>query len=375
MIAIDVPSSPRVKNAVHQIVDVVAYFFGVTPAQIYGPRRFTRIATARQAVMYLANQNARFSTCYIGESIGRDHTTVMHGIRATQKAIALDAEVARQFALLAMLMPATRPPPRNRLTLNPKRFLIDRAKLDQLEDPMRIRVLDIEATPAEVADARQAISEFLNKGQNAPAAIAPPEPAVLPPPASTLIQSAEDSRFNICEECRQPLVDGKWEYETDGQGEKICHTCRPPAAPLGRQRLPELEKQRPETARTAPPPAKKRGRPMKSAVISGIHRLLTTPTKGAPKDNKTFPDVDSKRKRGRYVVWKESDPTDRRSAAEWCEIMGKRPGTFNTNMAHARDRGRDHFTTADGVKFFFAQASAGDAASPRPLDDVSDDAD
>lgn len=232
MIAVDVPSSPAPlqKNAVHKIVDVVADFFGVTPAQIYGPRRFTRIAAARQAVMYLANQNLRLSTNHIGESLGRDHTTVMHGIRATQKAIALDGEVARQFALLAMLLPEPRPVPRHRLQPSPKRFLIDKSKLDQLEDPMRIRVLDIEATPAEVADARQAISEFLNKGQAAPAVAAPPEPppAALPAAAAPA-PSIEAERVDKCESCEKPVEEGR--YRIDRDGCYLCFDCYPPTAP------------------------------------------------------------------------------------------------------------------------------------------------
>ena len=65
---------------------------GVSPDDIIGPQRFRDIAHARQEVAWQVRQahdafgNPRFSLPQIGTWLGgRDHTTIIHAIRAHEK--------------------------------------------------------------------------------------------------------------------------------------------------------------------------------------------------------------------------------------------------------------------------------------------------
>jgi chromosomal replication initiation ATPase DnaA len=70
------------------IVAFVAHHRGVSSAEIISPTRLGDIVRARQEVMYLARQQTfsdgrhRYSFTMIGKLLGgRDHTTVLHGVR------------------------------------------------------------------------------------------------------------------------------------------------------------------------------------------------------------------------------------------------------------------------------------------------------
>ena len=69
-------------SEVAEIVADVSRRHRVPPADIYGMRKFRQMVHARQEVMALAHA-AGLSTTQIGRALGgRDHTTVMWGIRA-----------------------------------------------------------------------------------------------------------------------------------------------------------------------------------------------------------------------------------------------------------------------------------------------------
>ena len=72
--------SLRLDNISMMVVDVAAEA-GIPPAAILGPRRDKRTAQARQAVMYMARLDGH-SLNDIGRVLSRDHTTIMHGIKA-----------------------------------------------------------------------------------------------------------------------------------------------------------------------------------------------------------------------------------------------------------------------------------------------------
>lgn len=56
---------------------------GISAKTLIGPRRFGRLAEARQVAMYLARQLTTKSYPQIGHILGnRDHTTIMHGAKA-----------------------------------------------------------------------------------------------------------------------------------------------------------------------------------------------------------------------------------------------------------------------------------------------------
>ena len=67
------------------IVSVVCNYRGVLPQQIKSPQQVRFIAYARQEIMYLAKRIADLSYPQIGDFLNRDHTTIMHGVRAVEK--------------------------------------------------------------------------------------------------------------------------------------------------------------------------------------------------------------------------------------------------------------------------------------------------
>jgi hypothetical protein len=70
----------------HRIADVaadVARAHGVCLADVCGPSRLRHLVRARQAVMHRLVHVDRFAVSEIGRFLGgRDHTTVLHGVRA-----------------------------------------------------------------------------------------------------------------------------------------------------------------------------------------------------------------------------------------------------------------------------------------------------
>ena len=76
------------------IIQGVAITMGVTPDEIKGRSRMARLVRARQSVMWIAHRQSRWSLGSIGQAIGgRDHTTVLHGVRAVAASIDADPAV------------------------------------------------------------------------------------------------------------------------------------------------------------------------------------------------------------------------------------------------------------------------------------------
>lgn len=94
------PPRPRLTPII-AIQHIVALHLGVPPASLRGPRRTPGVVLPRQTAMWLAKWLTVQSTVDIGRRFGgRDHTTVLHGIRQTDKRIAADAEFAATVAKL-----------------------------------------------------------------------------------------------------------------------------------------------------------------------------------------------------------------------------------------------------------------------------------
>ncbi len=72
------------RSTVSKIVDAVSEATGIPARHILSQKRTAAVARARQIVMYEARQ-AGLSLTQIGDAMGRDHTTVMHGIRAEKE--------------------------------------------------------------------------------------------------------------------------------------------------------------------------------------------------------------------------------------------------------------------------------------------------
>ena len=85
-----------------EIIAVTAIAYGYTPGDLQGASRRQRLVEARHVAMFLCRRLTDLSLPKIGKLIGgRDHTTVMHGIRKTKQRISSDPSLARQVSKLS----------------------------------------------------------------------------------------------------------------------------------------------------------------------------------------------------------------------------------------------------------------------------------
>lgn len=84
-----------------EILSEVSAVFGVSVTEIKSAQRNKHVVLARQTAMWLAKKITRRSLPEIGYYIGqRDHTTVMHSIRATETRIDGDEDLRRAIVFL-----------------------------------------------------------------------------------------------------------------------------------------------------------------------------------------------------------------------------------------------------------------------------------
>ncbi len=80
-----------------EIFDVVTRYFNIKVSDLQGKRRNQSIAFPRQVCMFLARKHTRYSLEEIGGYFGgRDHTTVLHGVRSIERSMKVDREIAQQ---------------------------------------------------------------------------------------------------------------------------------------------------------------------------------------------------------------------------------------------------------------------------------------
>ena len=97
--------------SIQAILDAITRYYDIKLTDLLSKRRHKSIAQPRQVGMYLARKHTRYSLEEIGGYFGgRDHTTVMHAIRAIEGKrgddVSLDHDVAR---LEEQLISSTRP--------------------------------------------------------------------------------------------------------------------------------------------------------------------------------------------------------------------------------------------------------------------------
>ncbi len=95
------------KVTVEEIQRKVSEHYNIRLSDIIGPRRVRVIARPRQVAMYLAKQLTTRSLPEIGRRFGgRDHTTVMHGVRRIEELKTLDNQIAEDLELLRRALEA-----------------------------------------------------------------------------------------------------------------------------------------------------------------------------------------------------------------------------------------------------------------------------
>lgn len=75
-------------HLVRDIARHVAEGFGIDPERLLGKQRVARFAWPRQVAMYLAIELTGRTYVEVGRALGRDHTTVVHGVNQVRDRIA-----------------------------------------------------------------------------------------------------------------------------------------------------------------------------------------------------------------------------------------------------------------------------------------------
>jgi chromosomal replication initiation ATPase DnaA len=96
-----VQEHPSTRSRFGKIIDLVAAEFEVLREAIISERRDAEPALARHVVMALAQRQLAYSLPRIGRLIGRDHTTVLHGIRRIDALCKADPAFAARLDVLA----------------------------------------------------------------------------------------------------------------------------------------------------------------------------------------------------------------------------------------------------------------------------------
>ncbi|SPH23463.1 Chromosomal replication initiator protein DnaA [Defluviimonas aquaemixtae] len=95
------------KVTIEEIQRKVAEHYNIRLADMIGPKRVRTIARPRQVAMFLAKSLTTRSLPEIGRRFGgRDHTTIMHGVRKIEELKATDSQLADDLNMLQRLLEA-----------------------------------------------------------------------------------------------------------------------------------------------------------------------------------------------------------------------------------------------------------------------------
>jgi chromosomal replication initiator protein len=95
----------RPASSPERIMKAVCQHFEVSPADLCSPRRPQALSFARQAAMYLLRERTELSLSEIGDVLGgRDHTTILHGVRKIEEGVTSDGRVRDHVSRLRQLL-------------------------------------------------------------------------------------------------------------------------------------------------------------------------------------------------------------------------------------------------------------------------------
>ena len=103
----DVLRASERKITVEEIQRKVSDYYNIRLSDIIGPKRLRSYARPRQVAMYLCKQLTSRSLPEIGRRFGgRDHTTVMHGVRRIEELKLTDGQIAEDVEMLRRALEA-----------------------------------------------------------------------------------------------------------------------------------------------------------------------------------------------------------------------------------------------------------------------------
>jgi len=95
------------KVSIEEIQRKVAEHYHIRLADLVGPKRLRSFARPRQVAMYLAKTMTSRSLPDIGRRFGgRDHTTIIHGVRKIEELMGIDSQIADDLELLRRALEA-----------------------------------------------------------------------------------------------------------------------------------------------------------------------------------------------------------------------------------------------------------------------------
>ncbi|MCU9836304.1 chromosomal replication initiator protein DnaA [Ruegeria sp. WL0004] len=103
----DVLRASERKITVEEIQRKVSDYYNIRLSDIIGPKRLRSYARPRQVAMYLCKQLTSRSLPEIGRRFGgRDHTTVMHGVKRIEELKMVDGQIAEDVEMLRRALEA-----------------------------------------------------------------------------------------------------------------------------------------------------------------------------------------------------------------------------------------------------------------------------
>lgn len=87
-----------------QIIKAVAEFFNIAPEELAKRNRKKEVVEPRQIVMYLMRDILEMSYPYIGEKMGRDHTTAIHAVEKISQEINKNSSLNQKINLIRDLI-------------------------------------------------------------------------------------------------------------------------------------------------------------------------------------------------------------------------------------------------------------------------------
>lgn len=79
---------PRGRAQVEAVLQAICDYYGVARPVLLGKSREMTVAQARQVAMYLLREDAGLTATQVGQELGRDHSTVLHGHARIASALA-----------------------------------------------------------------------------------------------------------------------------------------------------------------------------------------------------------------------------------------------------------------------------------------------
>lgn len=91
----------RAASTPKEVIKTICTYYTIKPKDLTGKRRLKELVRPRQVAMYLLRHLSELPLTQIGEVLGgRDHTTVMHGVRKIEKLVSENTQVREQVAVV-----------------------------------------------------------------------------------------------------------------------------------------------------------------------------------------------------------------------------------------------------------------------------------